>query len=157
MLQFPSAIWSSKTIAKIRSIASAAAVSLKIISIGIQLVRKSAAMRSVAALFGTNCMAMLSTLSEKARQREALPRFFGRYVCQCQAFWLKKRGNVKRCRAFSDELCVNAKHFERKSAATLYVAALIRTICVSMLTILNEKHGNALRCRAFSKRTVCQC
>jgi len=43
ILQLPSAILSPKTLAKICIIASAAAVSLKIIRIDIQLVRKSAA------------------------------------------------------------------------------------------------------------------
>ena len=58
ILQLPSAIWTSKTLAKICIIASAAAFSFKMLSIDTQTVRKSAATLYVAVLFRLKCLAL---------------------------------------------------------------------------------------------------
>ena len=76
ILQLPSAIWTSKTLAKICIIASAAAFSFEMLSIDTQLVRKSAATLYVAALFQSKGLALTHRPFEKARQRFTLPRFF---------------------------------------------------------------------------------
>ena len=77
-------------------------------------------------LFRWKLLAFALSSFEKARQRKALPRFFNQNAWHWHRVRPKKRGNVKRCRAFSIKRLSIAVHTGRKSAATLYVAALFR-------------------------------